>query len=272
VGQKGAGCFCYPSGTPVSGPHPCANLTTSRNKAPVKELSKQTYLPTLAVIREGEGWVRKFIITLVALWPLSGLQAAAAEAKLTHLAHLMAEAAVGENAPELTADFASGAVFGNLPLRFETTTLADIQRLKGGAGHALDEATQHVTWLCYTRHAEAKEPAETVWFISNANGAPVSLNMVVVQQVDAAKDDGCAIVAHDFVFPSFGVPSIGRTAAELKSHFGILPYDSVHNLYFNSTRPTSDGGGKSVYQRLAYAMSKSGLVIGIALGQTTNNN
>ena len=65
------------------------------------------------------------IIVALALCQLSCPQGVAAEVKLTHLAHLMAEAAVGENAEELTSDFASGAV-GNMPLLLETTTLADI--------------------------------------------------------------------------------------------------------------------------------------------------
>ena len=227
---------------------------------------------TLGYKSEGGRRVKIGFMTIaLALLPLSSVQAVAAEAKLTHLAHLMAEAAVGENAAELTSDFASGAMFAEMPLLFETTTLADIQRLHGGIGHSLDEATQKVTWLCYTRQAASgKAPAETLWFISNATGAPVSLDMVVVQQVDAAKDDGCTTVPPDFVFPSFGVPAIGSTAAELKAHFGSLPYDNVQNLYFNSTRPTTDGAGKSIYQRLAYAMSKGGVVVGLALGQTTN--
>jgi hypothetical protein len=210
-------------------------------------------------------------IIATVLWSLSSFAAAASDAKLTHLAHLMAEAAVGENAPELTADFTTGAVFGKVPLRFETTTLAGIQRRNGGVGHAIDEATDEVTWLCYTRPATpAKGPPETVWFISNATGAPVSLNMVVVQQVDAAKDDGCATVTPDFLFPNFGVPTIGSSAPALRAQFGTLPYDNVHNLYYNSTRPTTDGSGKSIYQRLGYALSKTGIVVGIALTQTTN--
>lgn len=213
----------------------------------------------------------KLPIIATALWSLLSIQANASDAKLTHLAHLMAEAAVGENAPELSADFTSGALFGKTPLHFETTTLAGIQRMVGGKGHAIDEATDEVTWLCYTRQATStKEPPETVWFISNATGAPVSLNMVVVQQVDAAKDDGCASVTREFVFPSFGVPAIGSTAGEIKAHFGTLPYDKVHNLYYDSTRPATDGSGKSIYQRLGYALSKSGIVVGVALGQTTN--
>ena len=212
----------------------------------------------------------KFAILAAVLWSLSSFAAAAADAKLTHLAHLMAEAAVGENAPELTADFTSGTMFGNLPLRFEATSLAGIQRLDGGVGHAIDEGTVEVTWLCYTRHATAKQPAETVWFISNATGAPVILNMVVMQQVDAAKDDGCASATKDFVFPKFGVPAIGSGAAELKARFGTLPYDNVHNLYYDSTRPATDGSGKSIYQRLGYAMTKTGIVTGIAVTQTTN--
>ena len=213
----------------------------------------------------------KLTIIAAMVWSLSSFPASAADAKLTHLAHLMAEAAVGENAPELTADFTSGTGLGTIPLIFETTTLASIQHLDGGSGHAIEEATDEVTWLCYTRHATSAKPLpETVWFISNATGAPVILNMVVIQQIDAATDDGCASVAPDFVFPSFGVPAIGSTAAELQSHFGTLPYDNVHNLYYDSTRPTTDGGGKSIYQRLGYAMSKGGVVAGIALSQTTN--
>jgi hypothetical protein len=59
--------------------------------------------------------------------------------------------------------------------------------------------------------------------------------------------------------PAFGVPAIGGTAAELKAHFGSLPY--VHNQYYDSTRAATNGGGKAIYQRLAYAMSKSGKVV-----------
>ena len=213
----------------------------------------------------------KLLFIAAVLWPLAALPATAADPALSHFAHLMAEAAVGENAPQLTADFTTGAVFGKLPLQFETTTLADIQHLSGGAGHATVEATGQVTWLCYTRHAAtAQEMPETLWFISDALGAPVSLNMVVVQQVDAAKHDGCASVTKDFVFPSFGVPSIATTAAKLKAHFGALPYDKVHNVYYDSTRAATDGSNKSIYQRLGYVLTKQGVVSGIAIGQTPN--
>ena len=78
----------------------------------------------------------RFMIIALALLPLSWVQGVAAEVKLTHLAHLMAEAAVGENAAELTSDFTSGATFAKMPLLFENTTLADIQRLHGGIGHS----------------------------------------------------------------------------------------------------------------------------------------
>jgi hypothetical protein len=205
------------------------------------------------------------------IWTLSSLSSIASDAKLTHLAHLMAEAAVGENAPELAVDLEAGTRLGKVSLRFESTTLADIQIAHPGPGHAVDEATGKVTWLCYTRPARSKkEPPETVWFISSALGPPVVLNMIVVQMVDASKDDGCATVTQDVVFPTFGAPGIGSTAAELKTHFGSLPYDNVRNVYYDATRPTLDGSGKAIYQRLGYALSKAGTVIGIGLAQTTN--
>ena len=53
-----------------------------------------------------------------------------------------------------------------MPLRFETTTLAEIERLDGGAGHAVDEAIGKVTWLGYRRQATlAKGSLETACFI-----------------------------------------------------------------------------------------------------------
>ena len=204
------------------------------------------------------------------IWTLSSLSSIASDAKLTHLAHLMAEAAVGENAPELAVDLEAGTRLGKVSLRFESTTLADIQIAHPGPGHAVDEATGKVTWLCYTLARSAKGPPETVWFISSALGPPVVLNMIVVQMVDASKDDGCATVTQDFVFPTFGAPCIGSTAAELKTHFGSLPYDNVRNVYYDATRPTSDGSGKAIYQRLGYALSKAGTVVGIGLAQVTN--
>ena len=59
------------------------------------------------------------------IWTLSSLSSIASDAKLTHLAHLMAEAAVGENAPELAVDLEAGTRLGKVSLRFESTTLAE---------------------------------------------------------------------------------------------------------------------------------------------------
>jgi hypothetical protein len=213
---------------------------------------------------------KKLASALAAAWTCAALPAAAADPSLSHLAHLMAEAAVGENAPELSEDFAAGITAGKLQLQFERTTLGDIRAQFGGEIHATQEATGVVSWLCYTRKgaASGRVPV-TIWFISNAATASLPLNMVIAQKTDARKHDGCATAPPALTLLATGLSPIGTSVKDLKARFGMLPYDKVHNVYYNSTRAVGDGTGKSVYQRLGYAL-KGGRAVAIAVSQSTD--
>lgn len=207
-------------------------------------------------------------LVLVAALLSAAVPAFGAGPSLSHFAHLMAEAAVGENAPELTTDFAAEISAGDLPLQFEQTTLKDIQAKFGGDTHSTPEATQTVSWVCYTRAGKASgKPPVTLWFISQ--NPSLTLNMLVAQQVNAASHDGCAPAPDHLTLDATGLQPLGVRAEALKARFGSLPYDKVRNVYYDSTRPMGDGSGKSIYQRLGYAL-KNGRAVAIAVSQSTN--
>jgi len=194
--------------------------------------------------------------------------------KLSNFADVVVAGIVGESAPEVDIDFAAGATIGPMPLAFEKTTLDQIQGTYGGLLHTQSDAARAVSWLCYTKHARTKaDTPVTVWFISDNGmaGRTDTVSTVVVENVDASKASGCATASKTFAFPSFAVPSIGASPADLKAKFGVLKRDRQHNAYFDSTRPVGDGSGKSIYQKLGYVISRKGTVFAIALSQVTTD-
>jgi hypothetical protein len=195
-------------------------------------------------------------------------------AKLSNFADLFFSGTVGESAPELTLDFVPGTVLGAMSLVFEKTRLDDLQKAFGGTLHAQGDAGNGVTWLCFTQHAATKaDTPKTVWFTSTNEMADTgyTLSMVVVQNVDAAKVSGCATAPAALSFPSFGVPALGVSLNDLKQKFGSARRDRQGNVYFNSTRPTNDGSGMSIYQSAGYFVNKKGVVTGFALSQVTTD-
>ena len=75
---------------------------------------------------------------------------AAAGPRLNNFADLVFDGIVGENAPEVSADFVSGATLGSMPLAFEKTKLADIQATYGGQLHSQGDAGNAV----FTAHRD----------------------------------------------------------------------------------------------------------------------
>jgi len=194
--------------------------------------------------------------------------------KLSNFADVVVAGIVGESAPEVDIDFAAGTTIGQMPIAFEKTTLDLIQGSYGGLLHTQGDAGNAVTWLCYTQHAKTKaDIPTTVWFISDNEmaGGTDTVSTIVVENVDASKVSGCATASKTFVFPTFGIPSIGASPADLQAKFGALKRDRQHNAYYDSTRPVGDGSGKSVYQKLGYVISKKGTVSGLALSQVTTD-
>jgi hypothetical protein len=180
----------------------------------------------------------------------------------------------GESAPLLPMDFAAGMTFGGAPLVLEKSRLDDFQKTDGGLLHSQGDTGQGVSWLCYTQHARTKaDTPHTAWLTSTNGAANVghTLSMVVVQNVDASKVGGCATAPSGFILPTFGIPGLGSTLAELRTHFGKLHRDRQGNVYFDSTRPVGDGSGQSVYQSLGYIVTRKGVVVGVAVSQLTTD-
>lgn len=189
--------------------------------------------------------------------------------QLTEFAGLVFSGIVGEEAPELTMDFTAGTTLGGAPLVFEKTHLEDLQKQFGGTLQTGGGDTGP-TWLCLTRHARTKaDTPQTVWFISSS--ADHGLGMVAVEQVDAARKDGCATAPAGFDFPKFGVPMAGASLADLKTRFGAFKRDKQGNVYYASARPLNDGSGNTVYQTLGYRVTRKGVVTGLTMGQTTTH-
>ena len=206
------------------------------------------------------------------LWLALEGNAFASGARLTHLGHLMADEAAGENAPELSLNFGSGIRFGSISIDLESTRLENIQSRFGGALHTHGAAVGQVTWLCYMIHAPAGKRS-TIWFITSSPGSGPDahlIGLIALQQVDASKSDGCTALPAGTATLTLGVPSLGTTPAELKRHFGQLPYDKLRNVYYDSVRAVAGETGKSVYQRLAYVVTQKRIVVGVAVAQTTN--
>jgi hypothetical protein len=205
--------------------------------------------------------------------PASSTASPAAPA-LTDFAGLFVSGTVGENAPELATDFSAGATLGSAPLGLEQVSLDDLASRLGGSLHATGDAATGVTWLCFTQHARSRRDVpRTVWFVSSTGAAtgPHALAMVIVENVDAARRDGCTTASPDFAFPSFGIPVVGARRTDLKHAFGSDRADRQGNVYYNSTRPAADGSTRSIYQRLGYRLDRAGLVTGFAIAQVTTD-
>lgn len=194
--------------------------------------------------------------------------------KLTDFPGLFFSGTVGESAPELTQDLTTGTMLGAAPLLFEKTKLDDLASHYGGTLHSSGDAGDAVTWLCLTQHAHTKaDTPRTVWFTSTNEMADTghTLSMVMVENVDAAKKDGCATAPKGFAFPTFSVPAVGATLADLKQKYGSNKRDRQGNVYYDSTLPTTDGSKLTVYQAVGYRVNKKGIVTGFALSQVTTN-
>ena len=193
--------------------------------------------------------------------------------KLSNFADTVTAGISGENAPEVSIDFAPGTAIGTMPLAFEKTKLDDIQAIYGGQIHTQGDGDSAANWLCYTQHARTKaDTPKTVWFISTKEPAAKgnALSTLVVENVDAGKVSGCLTAPKAFSFPAFSVPTLGATYADLQTHFGALTKDRAKNVYYDSAHAVGDGSGQSVYEILGYRMTRKGVVNGIALSQTTN--
>lgn len=141
---------------------------------------------------------------------------------------------------------------GGMSVKLQSTRLVDIQKRFGGT---LQGDGGAATWLCYhTGDANT-------WFVSNALGGQEFVMMVAVEASTKMPRD-CEPASEKFSVPSFGIPGIGASTAELKATFGAA---SGSKIAYRNDRP---GGYADIAQYIGYVV-KGGKVVGIGVGETS---
>lgn len=143
---------------------------------------------------------------------------------------------------------------GKLQVTLQRTKLKDIQKAFGGTIQRDGDGAGRADWICYgTENAN-------VWFISNALGGYEFVMMVAAEAGKPAKNCDAAPAA--FAVPSFGIPGLGASTADLKSTFGVA---SGSKISYRSDRP---GGYSDIAQYIGYVV-KGGKVAGVGVGETS---
>ncbi len=143
---------------------------------------------------------------------------------------------------------------GKLQVTLQRTKLKDVQKAFGGTIQQQGDGAGRADWICYST-GEAN-----VWFVSNALGGYEFVMMVAAEAGKPAK--GCDAAPATFPLPSFGIPGLGASTADLKAQFGAA---SGNKISYRSDRP---GGYADIAQYIGYVL-KSGKVTGIGIGETS---
>ena len=144
---------------------------------------------------------------------------------------------------------------GKLNVQLQRTKLKDVQKAFGGTLQTSGEGGSRADWLCYAADGA------NVWFISNALGG---YEFVMMVAAEAAKKPaaGCDAAPAGFAVPTFGIPGLGASTADLKATFGAA---SGGKIAYRADRP---GGYSDIAQYIGYVI-KSGKVAGIGIGETS---
>lgn len=146
---------------------------------------------------------------------------------------------------------------GGLAVKLQSTRLADVKKAFGGTiVHEGDGATTGATYLCY--HGDGA----TTWFISNALGGQEFV-MIVATEASKKAPAGCDAAPTNFAAPSFGIPGLGASSAEVKAALG--GGGSGGKAAFRADRA---GGYADIAQYIGYVF-KSGKVSGVGVGETS---
>ena len=144
---------------------------------------------------------------------------------------------------------------GGLKVQLQRTRLKDVQKTFGGTIQRDGDGAGRADWLCYGGDGA------NVWFISNALGG-FEFVMMVAAEAASKPAKTCDAAPAGFTAPSFGIPGIGASTADLKATFGIA---SGSKIAYRADRP---GGYSDIAQYIGY-MIKSGKVAGIGIGETS---
>jgi hypothetical protein len=144
---------------------------------------------------------------------------------------------------------------GKLNVQLQRTKLKDVQKAFGGTIQNEGDGAGRADWLCYSTGGA------NVWFISNALGG---FEFVMMVAAEAAKKPaaGCDVAPATFAVPSFGIPGLGASTADLRATFGVA---SGGKIAYRADRP---GGYSDIAQYIGYVI-KSGKVAGIGIGETS---
>lgn len=143
---------------------------------------------------------------------------------------------------------------GKLQVTLQRTKLKDVQKAFGGTIQRQGDGAGRADWICYAAEGG------NVWFISNALGGYEFVMMVAAEAGKPSKT--CDTAPATFAVPSFGIPGLGASTADLKAQFGAA---SGSKIAYLSDRP---GGYADIAQYIGYVL-KGGKVTGIGVGETS---
>ncbi len=163
--------------------------------------------------------------------------------------------------PNLKTFPVSAIQAGRVRIDLQHTRLADVQRAYGGAIYAEGQGMQTARWLCY------QGPQSSTWFMSNMLGGGEFIMMVATQAGPAG--GSCDTAPAGFSAPQMGIPGLGASVSDLRSHFGLAQVGSHSDVSYRVDRPARDGlGTANDAQYIGYVVRGS-TVVGVGVGETT---
>ncbi len=163
--------------------------------------------------------------------------------------------------PNLKSFPVSGVRAGRVRIDLQHTRLADVQRAFGGTIYQEGSGMGIARWLCY------QSPQASTWFMSNALGGGDFIMMVAAQS--GAAGGSCDTAPAGFTAPDFGIPGIGASLGDLKTHFGSAQTGSHGEVSYRVDRPARDGLVTANDAQYVGYVVRGGTVVGVGVGETT---
>lgn len=124
-------------------------------------------------------------------------------------------------------------------VRFEVTTLEQIQGTFGGDIAAFEGDKRGLRWLCYVvPSAGTNHPASLAWFASDGVvGTGTMVNIIILETLPTPVPAGCAAPTMPLVL-TLNLPTLGATAETVRDALGVSPDIGVMT-YTGVKRPTA---------------------------------
>jgi hypothetical protein len=168
-----------------------------------------------------------------------------------------------------------GLTLGTFRIRFEATTLAEVQRAAhAGSIEQQGDAGEHILWLCYT--GKHRGISERIWIISSGEmgGAEHAVTAITATALNRADpNSGCPFLPTTMQPVSLDTPLwLGSSDAEVEGVLGSPSHsDGPWRSYdFKADSPSDCGGEGAQLGNWLVTKLKGGRVIAIYAGQVTS--